>query len=51
MTIHYEGSLVDLHQAVDENPLLIVFIHAGQFAYWSEEAQHAVVVVGYEGSS
>lgn len=51
VTIHHEGNLADLHQAVDENTHLIVFIHTGQLAYWSEETQHAVVVVGYEGSA
>ena len=51
VTIHHEGNLVDLQQAVDENTPLIVFIHTGQLAYWSEETQHAVVVVGYEDSA
>lgn len=51
VTIHHEGSLADLHRAVDENVPLIVFIHTGQLAYWSEEAQHAVVVVGYDSVS
>lgn len=49
--IHQAGSLADLQRAVDENTPPIVFIHTGQLAYWSEDAQHAVVVVGYGSSS
>jgi ABC-type bacteriocin/lantibiotic exporter with double-glycine peptidase domain len=51
VTIHHEGSLADLQQAVNENTPLIIFIHTGQLTYWSEQAQHAVVVVGYDGSA
>lgn len=50
VTIHRNGTLEDLIQAVDQNIPPIVFIRTAQLTYWQEDAQHALVVRGYDGS-
>lgn len=48
VTIHRNGDLPDLRQAIEQNTPPIVFIRTAPLPYWSQDTQHAVVVSGYD---
>ncbi len=45
VSIHRDGTLDNLLQAVDQNIAPIVFIRTDQLSYWAEDTQHAVLVM------
>ncbi len=51
VSIHRNGTLEQLIQAIEQDIPPIVFIRTSQLSYWQEDTQHAVLVSGYDGSS